>query len=195
MLYMLGTSLVAQNRYDEASGVLERALAIRERALGPMHPKVGNVLNDLAQISLKRGNLDQAETQFRRVQEIWRGAYGDRHYLVARAQENLAGVYVERKRYVQAEQMLRDSGRRYMAALSPEHLYTGIARIRLGHVLLLEKRFADAERESLAGYRIVEKQAKPSVTWLQSARRDLLAIYEALNQPEKAAQYRPPPAM
>ena len=183
MLFMLGTALGAQNKYEEAGAVLQRALAIRERALGPMHPKVGNVLNDLAQLSLKRGEWDQAEAQFRRVQAIWRNAYGDGHYLLARAGENLAAVYLARKQYATAEQMWRDALARYSKALSPDHLYTGIAHIRLGHTLLLERKYAEAEHESRDGYRIVQTQAKPSLVWIQSARKDLAAIDEALHRP------------
>jgi tetratricopeptide (TPR) repeat protein len=190
MLFMLGTVLGAENRYDEAAGVLERALTIRERVYGESHPRVANVLNDLAQIALKRGDLDQADSRFRRVQAIYKTAYGDHHYLVALAEGNLAGVYVERKEYRQAEQMFRDALQRYTQALSADHLYTGIMHIKLGHALMLEKRFADAEQQTLVGYQIVAKQASPSLSWLQSARKDLVTIYGALEQPEKAGQYR-----
>jgi len=34
------------------------------------------------------------------------------------------------------------------------------------------------------------KQTSPSASWLQSARKELVGVYEALNEPEKAAQFR-----
>ena len=74
--------------------------------------------------------------------------------------------------------------------LSPTNLNTGIGRIKLGRALLRQERYADAERETLAGYEIVSSQASPSVSWLASARADLVAEYEALGQPERAQPYR-----
>src|SRR4051812_22057396 len=43
----------------------------------------------------------------------------------------------------------------------------------------------EAEEHTLAGYRILTKQTSPSVTWVKSARQDLVTIYEALQQAEK----------
>ena len=78
----------------------------------------------------------------------------------------------------------------YERAQSPTHLNTGIGRIKLGRVLVRQLRVVEAEQESLAGYRILAAQATPSVSWLQSARTDLAAIYDALGRPDDAARYR-----
>jgi hypothetical protein len=53
-----------------------------------------------------------------------------------------------------------------------------------------EKRYAEAESETLAGYNMLLKQTSPTVSWLASARKDLVTIYDALNQPEQAAHFR-----
>jgi serine/threonine-protein kinase len=71
---------------------------------------------------------------------------------------------------------------------------TGIAHIKLGRALVRQKRYAEAEGHTLAGYDILIHQTSPTVSWLQSARKDLVTIYDALNQPEKAAQFRQPDA-
>jgi len=190
MLFMLGTVLGAENRYEEAAGVLERALAIRRRVYGEVHPRVANVLNDLGMLAMKRGNLDEADARFRRVLEIYRSAYGEHHYLVALALSNLASVHLERKEYADAERLYRESVARYTSAVSANHIYTGTARIKLGHALLVQKRYAEAEPELLAGYQIVVKQASPTFIWLQTARKDLVTIYDVLHQPDKAATFR-----
>ena len=78
----------------------------------------------------------------------------------------------------------------YSDTLSPTHLNTGIARLKLGRTLLRQQRHAEAETELVAGYDILTKQTSPSVSWLKAAREDLVAIYEASNQPEKAAKFR-----
>jgi serine/threonine-protein kinase len=70
------------------------------------------------------------------------------------------------------------------------HLNTGIGRIKLGRALLRQQRYGDAEHELLAGREIVKAQASPAVSWLTSARTDLIAVYDALGQPDKAAPLR-----
>jgi serine/threonine-protein kinase len=122
--------------------------------------------------------------------EIYKAAYGERHYRYSLALANLASVYLARKEYVRAEPLFRAAIRHYREALSPDHLYVGIAEIKLGRALNGQKRYAEAEAHELNGYRILASQTSPSVTWLQSARKDLVTIYEALHQPDKAAHYR-----
>ncbi|HEY7393578.1 MAG TPA: hypothetical protein VH559_01955, partial [Gemmatimonadaceae bacterium] len=56
--------------------------------------------------------------------------------------------------------------------------------------LLRQSRFAEAQVESLAGYEILIKQANPAIGFIQNARRDLVAAYDSLKQPEKAARFR-----
>lgn len=46
---------------------------------------------------------------------------------------------------------------------------------------------------NLAGYAILKAQASPAVSWLKSAREDLIAIYDALGQPQKAEPFRAEP--
>ena len=80
--------------------------------------------------------------------------------------------------------------RRYTEAQGPNHTNTGIARIKLGHVLLRERRFAEAQVETQAGYDILVSQTSASLSFLISARKDLVTEFDTLGQPEKAARYR-----
>ena len=189
---ILGRALMFQGHYDEAVELFERSLAIQERIYGPVHPRVASALNELGGAALRRGNLDEAIARFTRMAEIYRTLYHDRHYLIGLALSNLASVYIEKKDYARAEQLFREVIRRYSETLPSNHLFMGIAHIKLGRTLAREHRFADAEPESLAGYEIVSKQANPSVSWLKSARQDLITEYEALHQPEKAKRFQGP---
>jgi len=189
-LSMLARTLVFEKRYDEAVTMTERALAIQERVYGPTHPKVANVLNELGTVALQRERFEEAEQRFARMAEIYKTAYGDHHYLYALALANLASAYLAKKDYPRAELMFRDVVQRYKQALSADHLYTGIGEIKLGRALAGEKKFAEAEQYLLAGYKVLNKQTSPSASWLQSARKELVSVYEATNQPGKAAQFR-----
>ena len=53
-----------------------------------------------------------------------------------------------------------------------------------------QKRYSESESELRKGYDVLVKQTDPSVNWLVKARKDLVTVYTALNQPEKAAHYR-----
>jgi serine/threonine-protein kinase len=89
-----------------------------------------------------------------------------------------------------ADSLYRDVVHRFTETLSPEHLNTGVARIKLGHTLVLRSRFVEAEPELLAGYEIVSAQSNPGVSWLQSARRDLIRVYESTGKAEQAEKFR-----
>ena len=187
---MLGRAVLFQSRYDEARELLKRALTIQERNYGPMHPKVASALNDLGGEALQSGHLDDAEACFLRIEKIYRTTYGDRHYLIGVAVSNLASVYMGRKQYARAEQSYREAVRRFTDALSAKDLNTGIARIKLGRSLLRQSRFGNAQQETLAGYEVLQGLSSPSASFLRAARTDLAKEYEALGQPERAAQFR-----
>jgi serine/threonine protein kinase/tetratricopeptide (TPR) repeat protein len=187
---ILGRALMFQGHYDEAVQLFERTLAIQEHIYGPVHPRVASALNELGGAALRRGNFDEAIARFSRMAEIYRSLYHDKHYLIGLALSNLASVYIEKKDYARAEQLFREVIRRYSETLPSNHMFMGIAHIKLGRTLVREHRYADAEPESLAGYEIVSKQANPQVSWLKSARQDLVTIYDNLKEPEKAQKFR-----
>ena len=192
-LTMLARALVFENRFDEATGLLDQALAIRERVYGPMNPNVASTVNELGNIAYQRDRYDEAERYFRRMLDIYRAVYGEKHYLIGVATSNLASTYMGRKDYPRAEQYFRDAVKVLSETQGPEHLNTAIARIKLGRTLLRERKFAAARDETLAGYQILVKQANPSISFITAAKKDLVAEYDTLGQPENAAKFREPP--
>ncbi len=187
---MIGRALIPQGKLAEASTLLRDALVIRERVYGPDHPSVASTLSELGKVAQQEGRLDEAEAYFRRMAGIYKAAYDDKHYLIGVALSNLGSVVQERGDVEGAERLFREVIRRYEETLSPEHLYMGITRIKLGRALLRQRRYAEAEKETRAGYEILIAQTDPSVTWVKSARNDLVEEYVALNRPEDAARFR-----
>ena len=96
---------------------------------------------------------------------------------------------MDEKQYGRAEQTYRDAVRRSRETLPPAHQNIGIQQIKLGHALLLQNRYREAEAETRSGFNIVTGQTNPQRSWLEIGRRDLRAIYVALNEPEKARQF------
>src|SRR6266576_1858796 len=174
----------------EAARLFERALVIRERVFGKVHPQVASTLNELAGVALARNRFAEAEALARRVLAIYRTVHGGKHAFTGVGVSNLASVYVAQQQYARAEPLYREAIEIFTESQGAEHLNTGIARIKLGRTLLRQRRYAEAVRETLAGYQILTKQTDPGVSWLVNAREDLVAAYDSLGHPDKAAKFR-----
>jgi hypothetical protein len=187
---LIARALVKQDRFDEAGDLLKKALAIQEKVFGPVHPRVASAVNELGSVALARDRYDDAEAAFRRMVAIYQSVYAGKHYLIGIAEANLASVFAAQKEYARAEPLYRQALAMYAETLPPDHLNVAITRIKLGRALLHQNRFKEAEIETLAGYQILSRQAKPSVTWLQQARKDLIAIYQQLHEAAKAERFQ-----
>src|SRR6266705_554827 len=66
-------------KYAEAVPLAQRALAIREKALGPDHPDVASLLNNLAELYRAQGRYADAEALFKRSLAIREKALGPDH--------------------------------------------------------------------------------------------------------------------
>jgi len=53
-----------------------------------------------------------------------------------------------------------------------------------------QQRYREAENHLLAGYAILTRQTSSSVSWLRTAREDLVTVYDALGRPDSAQTYR-----
>jgi serine/threonine-protein kinase len=189
-LTLLARALVYQKRFPEAVELLNQALAIQEKVFGASHPKVASALNELGNVAVMRGEFATARADFSRMERIYREAYGEKHYLIGIAASNLGGVFLNEKDNARAEKQFRSALAMFTATLPADHLNVAIARIKLGRALLRQGRSGEAETETLAGYEILKKQASPSVSWLKTARADLVEIYEARHDGSKAAAFR-----
>lgn len=188
-MIMLGQSLVYQERLDEALSLLQPALTIRERVYGPDHPRVASALNELGLVALQQGDLAAAEDYFSRMVIIYQTIYPQGHYLIGIANSNLASVYLESKDFGRAGTLFQEAVDCFTETLSADHLQTAIARIKLGRVLARQERYEAAKEQTLVGYEVLDRQANPSVSWLQAARRDLVTVFEALGDTSQAARF------
>jgi tetratricopeptide (TPR) repeat protein len=65
--------------YSQARPLFERALAIREKALGPEHPHTADSLSNLARLLQEQGDLAGARPLFERALTVHEGALGAHH--------------------------------------------------------------------------------------------------------------------
>jgi tetratricopeptide (TPR) repeat protein len=84
--------LYGEGKYREAVAPAERALALREKALGPNHPDVATSLNNLALLYKDQGAYAKAEPLLARALDINEKVLGPNHPDVAKSLNNLAGL-------------------------------------------------------------------------------------------------------
>jgi tetratricopeptide (TPR) repeat protein len=78
--------------YAGAKPLYERALAIREKALGAEHPSTGRSLNNLAGLLESQGDYAGAKPLYERALAISEKALGAEHLSTKIIRENLAGM-------------------------------------------------------------------------------------------------------
>ena len=112
--------LYAEGRYAEAVPAAERALAIRERALGPLHPLVAYSLNNLARAHEAKGDYARAEPLYRRALETYEKVPGSESN-VAAVLNNLGGLYAAKGDYARAEPLYQRAFAIHEKASGPDH--------------------------------------------------------------------------
>ena len=86
-------TLLQARKYDEGLALAERAVALRERALGPDHPEVARSLLLQARISLAKGDYPKAEALCLRALGIWERTPDPPSAELFRILASLGGVY------------------------------------------------------------------------------------------------------
>src|SRR5262249_16063197 len=79
-------------RYQEAEPLFKRALAIREKALGPEHPDTAGGLNNLALLFSDQGCYEEAEPLYKRALAIREKVLGPEHPHTPTSLTNLASL-------------------------------------------------------------------------------------------------------
>jgi CHAT domain-containing protein/tetratricopeptide (TPR) repeat protein len=138
--------------YAGARRLLERALEIREKVLGPEHVDVAYTLRDLADLLLASGE-DPAEALplITRSLEIGEAAMGEVSGPVALSLETLADLHMRSGSYDEALAASRRALAIYRQAFGPTHPETGDELVRLGLIHLARGDTAEAVSVSLDG--------------------------------------------
>ncbi len=122
--------------YSEAEPMLERSVAIKEKALGPDHPSLATSLNNLANLYRAQGRYEEAEPLYQRDMAITEKALGPDHPELATSLNNLANLYSDQGRYEEAEPLYQRSVAITEKALGPDH--PDVATVRANYSSLQE---------------------------------------------------------
>ncbi len=186
---MVGRAVEYQGRSEEAAALYQQALSATRETYGEDHPRFAAVLSLMGDLSTRRHDLAIAEKLFRQAAEIFKKAFGDRHEFYLHQLSNLGSVRLAARQYAEAEALLRPA-LEGLQAVVPDQRYTALAEVRLSAALAGQKRYTEAENYALAGYTSLQRLMGPSAVELLDARKELVEVYLALNQPAKAEALR-----
>lgn len=134
-------------KYEEARPLVERALEIRERLLGPDHCDVAAAINGLAILYYYKGEYGKAELLHQRALAIREKALGPEHPNVAVSLNGLANLYWYKGDYAKAEPLHQRALAIREKTLGPEHPDVAISLNNLA--LLDHDTGSDAKAELL----------------------------------------------
>jgi tetratricopeptide (TPR) repeat protein len=131
----LGDVLWALGDYGGAHPLFERALTIREQALGPTHPDTAQSLNNLAVLLLDQGELAVARPLLERALAIKEQALGPTHLDIAHSLNNLADLLHAQGELAAARPLLERALGIKEQALGPTHPDTALSLNNLAALL------------------------------------------------------------
>ena len=121
---LLGSAGVSHRRlehYDQAAASYREALAIQRGLLGPNHPEVGTLLNNLAVVMNSTGKFDEAEALNREAMLVRQIALGKDHPYVANSMVNLAVTLEAKGNWQAAADLYEQAASIVRASLGPNH--------------------------------------------------------------------------
>ncbi|HKX30424.1 MAG TPA: tetratricopeptide repeat protein [Blastocatellia bacterium] len=122
LLYAQQIKLHDAGKYDEALPLIERALEIRTRLLGPDHRDVAKAINSLGLIYYDKGEYPKAEQLLKRALAIIENSPGPENPDLAQYLNSLALVYRNRGEYAKAEPCYQRALAIWKKTLGPQHL-------------------------------------------------------------------------
>jgi tetratricopeptide (TPR) repeat protein len=140
----VGVVLADQGDFKQAKEQLERALAIKQEALGPLHVDVAITLSNLGLVHSLRGDLDQALETYGQVLAIWEKTIGPRHPYVIPSLNIIGMVLHEQGKPAEALELYQRALAMGEEALGPTHLEVAMSLGGIGDVLYGQGRLTEA---------------------------------------------------
>jgi tetratricopeptide (TPR) repeat protein/predicted Ser/Thr protein kinase len=189
----VGTVLRNQGELERALETHQRALAIRERLVGPLHPYVATSLNNIGVVLWSLGRYDDALAAHQRALVISRAAFGSQHMLVASAQANIGNVMLEQGQYDAALEAHRETLRIKQAVFGSDHPNCAKSYNNIGVILNRRGSYREASESFERAVEIWEARLGPrdakvanALTGLGVARHGLGEIEAARADLERA---------
>ena len=174
-----GLMLCEFSQYAEAEPFLQRALQIREKALGPEHPDVAASLDGLARLYKTQGKYAEALSLYQRALKIREKALGPEHPDVATTLNGLANLYYDQGKYAEAEPLYQRALTIREKALGPDHPDVADSLNNLADLYYVQGKYAEAEPLYQRALTIMEKALGPEHPDVANSLNNLALLYYA----------------
>src|SRR6266508_3123519 len=178
--------LFRAGKYDASRPAAERALELREKALGPDHPDVAQSLHNLAIIHRLKGDYAKSEPLFQRALDIKEKALGPEHPDVAASLNSLAIIYHAKGDYAKAEPLFQRALDIKEKAFGPEHPNVAESLNSLANLYGDKGDYAKAEPLFQRALDIYEKALGPESPDVATSLNNLANIYRLKGDYAKA---------
>jgi tetratricopeptide (TPR) repeat protein len=184
----LGDLYSDQGKLKEAEELYRRALAGKEKALGPDHMSTFNTVNNLAGLYMKQDKLKQAGEMYQRALAVYEKALGPDHTSTLSIVNNLGALYSDRGKLKEAEEMYQRALAGREKALGPDHTSTLDTVNNLGALYSDQGKLKEAEemyQQALAGY---EKALGPDHTSTLRTADNLTHLFKGQGKVKQAEE-------
>jgi len=173
----------------EARPYYERALAIKEKALGPDHPDTALSLNNLGALLDSMGNLAEARPYYERALAIREKALGPDHPDTAQSLNNLGGVLGAMGEYKDALPYVKQALSIWEKQLGPQHPSVGVGNNHVGYLLQAMGNLAEARPYYERALAIREKALGPDHPTTAVSLNNLGGLLQAMGNLAEARPY------
>ena len=178
LLNEVGLLLLAKSLYAKAEPHLERALAIREKALGREHPNVAMSLNSLAGLYESQGAYAKAQLFYERALAILENAPASEHVNLAVCLNNLAVLFHKQGAYAKSESTFECVLVILEKELGPEHPHVARSLNNLASLYIEQGAYAKAEPIFERALGILEKALGPEHHHVATGIDNLASLYD-----------------
>jgi tetratricopeptide (TPR) repeat protein len=172
--------------YEQALQLYERALAVREKILGPQHPSVATSLNNLASLHKDMAAFDQAKSLFHEAVAIKEKALGPEHPSVGLSLYNLGRVHLNAGEYDEAKAILERALSIMEKSLGKDHSNVGAALNGLGQIHRANREYEEAKASYERSLAIWEKTFGPEHPNIATSLNNLAVVYDATGEASEA---------
>lgn len=141
----LGIALWGQQKYPQAEASMRQSLSIQQTRLGPSHPDLASVQNNLGALYWTQGRYSEALELYDRTRKIFEKTLDPMHPNMGSVLNNLGETYWKLKRYREADSLFRRALVIKEARLAPGNPSLAVTLNGLAGSLRDQGRYREAE--------------------------------------------------
>jgi tetratricopeptide (TPR) repeat protein len=186
LLNCVGYYLWQRGEYKQIESLHQRALAIREEALGAEHADTGNSLAHLAFFYRSQGKYEQAEPLLQRALANRERVLGPDHPNTATSLNNLASLYQAQGKYEQAEPLYQRALAIDEKVYGPDHPEVATDLNNLAGLYDSQGKYEQAEQLHQHALTIRERMLGPEHPDTAGSLNNLAGLYDSQGKYEQA---------